>query len=103
MLETKQSRIKCSVWSNGAEGFGLNVLGGIVVRKQNFDRGESPILVELNGEYVRINIDKDGFWAGCGHLIKKSLKPWFQERGLKTGDRVWLEIVEPKKRFRLSL
>ncbi len=103
MLATKRPRIECSVWSNGAAGFGLRVLGGKLVRKQNFDRAKSPIQIEVSGEDVSFNVDKDSFWDDCGELIHKQLKPWFQERGLKTGDRVWLEIIEPKKRFCLSL
>jgi hypothetical protein len=104
MLATRISRIECSAWSNGTEGFGLKVLGGKQVRRQNFDRAKSPILIEINGDYISFNIDKDSFWnESCGELIKKPLKSWFLEHGLKTGDRVWLQVVEPKKRFRLSL
>lgn len=96
------SRIECSVWSNGSTGFGITVLGGAQVRRQYFDRSQSPVLIELDGEFVSFNIDKDSFWQDCAHLIKKPLKSWFQARGLATGDRVWLEIIEPQKRFRLS-
>lgn len=98
----KISRIECSVWSNGSSGLGLRVLGGQQVRREYFERSQSPILIEVNGKYLRFGVDKDSFWKDCGELINVQLKMWFEENGLKTGDHVWLEIIEPKKRFLLT-
>lgn len=98
------TRIECSVWSNGSNGFGITILGGALVRRQHFDRLQSPVLIELDGEFVSFNVDKDSFWKDqkdCRHLINKTLKSWFQARSLKTGDHIWLEIIQPGKRFRL--
>ena len=97
-------RIECSVWSNGTNGFGLRVLGGITTRSQYFDRSKSPVLIDLDGELVQFNVNKSSFWSGnCGELIGSRLRPWFQKNHLQTGDHVWLEILESNVRFRLTL
>lgn len=96
------TRIECSVWSNGADGFGLRILGGATARLQHFDRSKSLVQIEIDGDLIDFNVDKKSFWAGnCGELIGKQLIPWFRARNLKPGDHVWLEIIEPKKQFRL--
>jgi hypothetical protein len=62
------------------------------------------VIVEIDGEDVSVNIDKNSFWTStCGELIKKPFGPFFKRHGLSSSDCVWLEIVEPKRRFRLTL
>ena len=97
-------RLKCSVWNNGQSGWGVKILGGPGVRSAHFDRSSSPVIVELDGVDVSVNIDKDSFWTKtCGELIRKPFEDFFKRHSLSTPDRVWLEVIEPKRRFRLKL
>jgi hypothetical protein len=70
----------------------------------HFDRAKSPISVEVSGQDVQVNIDKQSFWdSNCGELINKGLRDWIMQHNLRTGDSVQLEIIEEKQRFRLTL
>jgi hypothetical protein len=96
------ARLECSVWSNGGTGWGVKILGGTSVREAHFDRKLSPVVVEIDGIDVPVNIDKKSFWTRtCGELLRKPFEDYFKRNGLNTGDRVWLEIIQPKRRFRL--
>jgi hypothetical protein len=98
------NRIECSVWNNGAKGWGLKVLGGLEVRKLHFRRSLSPVQIALEGILFPFNIDKKSFWTPeCGELIKVPLRNWIIRNGLKSGDRVWLEILEPYRAFKAVL
>ena len=100
--KSESERIECSVWSNGANGHGLRILGGLNIRRQHFDRSQSPIQVEIDGQFMNFNIDKNSFWSlKCGELIGKPLGSWFAAQNLRTGDHVSLEVIESKKLFRL--
>jgi hypothetical protein len=97
-------RLECSIWHNGQTGWGIKVLGGLSVRLANFDRTQSPVIVEIDGEDIPVNVDKKSFWnSSCGELIRKPFGDFRRRHGLSTADRVWLEVVEPKRRFRLTL
>jgi hypothetical protein len=97
-------RLECSIWHNGQTGWGIKVLGGISVRLANFDRSQSPVIVEIDGVDVPVNVDKKSFWTStCGELIRKPFGDFTKKHGLAVSDRVWLEVVEPKRRFRLTL
>ena len=94
-------KIECSVWNNGKKGWGLKVLGGPKVRRSYFDRAKSPVFVELDGTLFPCNIDKDSFWTKtCGELINVNLRNWITQNNLTHGDRVWLDILEPYRKFR---
>jgi hypothetical protein len=96
------TKLGCSVWTNGQNGWGIKVLGGLAVRIAHFDRKQSPIIVEINGSDVSVNINKDSFWTPkCGELIRKPFEQFAKLHRLRNGDRVWLEVVEPKRRFLL--
>ena len=96
--------IECSVWNNGGSGWGLRVLGGLKVRHLHFRRSHSPVLIELDGKWCDPNVDKDSFWnENCGELIRKPLSDWINKHNLRTGDLVWLEVLEPHKKFRAIL
>lgn len=96
-------RLECSVWNNGSNGWGLKVLGGPGVRKTHFKRTQSPILVQLDGVEFPCNIDKDSFWTHqCGELINVHLRNWMKRNSLAQGEHVWLEILEPYRRFRAN-
>ena len=98
-------RIECSIWLNGQNGWGVNILNGKRARQRHFDRDKSPVWIEIDGIQVACNVDKDGFWKEkkpCVHLIRRSIGLWAKNNNLRTGDRVWLEILEPKRRFRLT-
>lgn len=95
------ARIECSVWNNGGAAWGLKVLGGLRVRKLYFHPARSPVFLELGGALSPINVKKKSFWTeDCGELISVELREWIMKKGLATGDRVWLEIVEPYHRFK---
>jgi hypothetical protein len=97
------TRIECSIWNNGGTGWGLKVLGGLRAREAHFRRNQSPILVEAGSAPFQVNIDKDSFWTEtCGELISIALREWIMQVGLTTGDRVWLEVVEPHRRFKVA-
>jgi len=97
------NKIECSVWNNGASGWGLKILGGLGMRKRHFQRTNSPILVELDGTLFPFNIDKKSFWTPrCGELIGIQLGEWIIKHGLKSGDRVWLEILKPFQTFKAA-
>lgn len=97
-------RIECSIWNNGATGWGFNILGGSKVRDSHFNRKQSPVYIDLDGSFYAFNVDKDSFWKNtpqrCIHLININVKKWSDLHGLNTGDRVWLEILERYRRFR---
>jgi hypothetical protein len=79
------------------------VLGGTEVRHKHFDRRRSPVVLEMDGTEVSVNIDKDSFWNGtCGELIHKSFRDFSERNNLKPSDRVWLKVLEPLRKFRLE-
>jgi len=96
------TEIRCSVWNNGGSGWGLRILGGPSVRDTHFDRKERVVMVDLDGEEFPFNIDKGSFWRKCPELIGWPLKNWFAAKGLRSGDRLWLRVVESKRRFRAT-
>ena len=97
-------KLECSIWTNGETGWGLKVLGGLRTRLAHFDRKTSPVVVEIDGIDVSVNIDKNSFWTPrCGELIRKPIGQFAKRHRLKTGDRVWLEVIDPKRPFRLEL
>jgi hypothetical protein len=97
------TRLECSVWNNSQSGWGLKILGGPSVRLTHFDRNLSPIIVELDGVDVSVNVNKKSFWnRTCGELIRKPFADFFKRHDLATGHHVWLEVVEPKRRLRLK-
>jgi len=96
-------KLECSVWNNGANGWGIRVLGGVMVRQAHFRRDVGPIVVEVDGVEHHFNIDKNSFWTrSFGELIGRPLREWKGRHGLKSGDRVYLCIVEPYRRFCLE-
>ena len=100
----QRDRLKCSIWTNGGTGWGLKVLGNVSVRQANFDRSKSPVIVEIDGEGVEMNIDKDSFWnKTCGELINKAIRDFKDRHNLKAYDHVWLRVLEPFHRFRLEI
>jgi hypothetical protein len=103
-LEPYMIAIKCSVWNNGDNGWGLKILGGKLVREQHFRRGFSPIQVALDGQIFVFNINKNSFWTkSCGEIIGTPFRDWFLKHGLKPGERVWLAILEPCRVFKAVL
>jgi hypothetical protein len=95
-------RIECSVWNNGASGWGIKVLGGPAIRQRYFRRDLSPVLVEVDGSLQQMNVNKKSFWTqSCGELIHKSLREWKDRHQLETGDRVSLDVIESFRRFKL--
>ena len=84
-------RLECSIWHNGQTGWGIRVLGGLSVRLANFDRKRSPVIVEIDGVDVPVNVDKKTFWnRTCGELISKPFGDFSRRHGLSTVDHVWL-------------
>jgi hypothetical protein len=93
--------LECPAWSYGDSGCGLKVLGGVSVRRANFNPKQSPVLVEITGTFYPCEVKKKSLWRKtCGELINRHFRSWFQEKGLHTGDRVRLEILEPYKKLR---
>jgi hypothetical protein len=93
------------IWNNGAEGWGIQI-PELTVRRKYFDRrmNRGKIMVEVDGLEHEMNIDKESFWtATCGELIHKSIKEFVKRHGLKTGDRVHLDVLKPFHRYRLGL
>jgi hypothetical protein len=45
---------ECSVWNNGGCGWGLKVLGGTDVRRDNFDRHRKTVTLLLDGIEVDV-------------------------------------------------
>ena len=87
-------RLKCSVLNDG-RGSGLKVLGGFSLRHAHFDRLCSPIIVNIDGIDVEVNIDKKGFWNHkCGELIRRPFFDYFERHGLRKDDKLWLEVVQ---------
>jgi len=96
-------RLECSVWTNGQFGWGIRILGGKGVRQDHFDRRQNPVIVEIDGIETSVNIDKDSFWnERCGELIHKNFGRFAVRHDLKSSDRVWLKVLEPRRRFRLE-
>jgi hypothetical protein len=96
-------RLECSIWNNGQSGWGIKVLGGKDVRRGHFDRRLSPVIVEIDGIETAVNIDKDSFWNDtCGELINKVFREFKVRHNLKSSDRVWLKIIETRRKFRLE-
>ena len=95
--------LECSIWNNGRSGWGVRILGGKDVRKIHFDGTLSPVIVEIDGQETSVNIDKNSFWnRTCGELIHKTFRDFRERHHLKSSDRVWLKILEPRRRFRLE-
>jgi hypothetical protein len=36
-------------------------------------------------------------------LVHRPFVDYFERHGLHKGDQLWLEVVEPKRRFRISI
>jgi hypothetical protein len=101
---SKSERLECSVWTNGKSGWGIRVLGGPELRLAHFRRNVSPVVVEVDGFEQQFNVNKKSFWTKtCGELIGKPLAEWKNAHSLKSGDHVWLTIVEPFHKFRLEI
>jgi len=97
-------RLECSLWTNGSTGWGIKILGGADLRRKFFERKLGPIVVEIDGVDVPVNIDKNSFWnSTCGELINKSFRTFKERHNLTSGERLWLTVVEPLRRFRLDL
>ncbi len=97
-------RIECSVWTNGKNGWGVRILGGAEVRRAHFRPDISPVVVEVDGVEQQFNVNKRSFWTrSCGELIGKSLRRWKETHGLKSGQHVWLRIIEPYRHFRIEI
>lgn len=97
-------RLECSVWNNGSSGWGVRVLGGKAVRGKYFRRSTSPVVVEIDGVDQLFNVRKKSFWTKtCGELIGKVVREWRDRHGLKSGEHVWLKVLEPYSRFRLEI
>ncbi len=79
------------------------MLGGLAVRQQNFRRNISPLTVQVDGVAVYFNVDKNGFWGKCGHLIEVAIRHWKDRYCLTSGDHVWLRVSEPFRRFKLEI
>jgi hypothetical protein len=96
-------KIECSVWSNGGDGWGLRILGGLTVTERHFRPDHSPVYLELDGTSFPVNIAKDSFWKQtCGEMICVPLRDWIKKHGLRTADRVWLEVIEQDHLFRAT-
>jgi hypothetical protein len=96
-------KLECSVWTNGRNGWGIRILGGTRVRREHFRQDLSPVVVEIHGLNHPFNIGKKRFWTRvCGELIGKPLREWKTRHGLKSGDHVWLKVLEPYRHFRLE-
>jgi hypothetical protein len=96
-------RLECSVCANGSSSWGSRVLGGTTVRNAHFRRDLSPVVLEIDGTDHNFNVNKKSFWTTkCGELIGVALRDWKTRNGLKPGDRAWLIVVEPFRRFRLE-
>ena len=97
-------RLKCSVWNNGSGGFGVRVLGDFSLRQAHFDRLCSPINVNIDGVDVEVNIDTKAFWnQKYGEFVRRPFLHYFERHGLRKGDQLWIEVVDPKRQFRLSI
>jgi hypothetical protein len=96
-------RIECSVWNNGGSAWGLRVLGGPSTRGRYFNESHKDVQVELGDCVFRFSTGRPSFWRKCPELIGKPLREWFAALDLKPGDRVWLEVVEPFRRFRVQV
>jgi hypothetical protein len=82
-------RLECSVWNNGRGAFGVKVLGGLSIRQAHFDRLCSPIIVNIDGIDVEVNIDKKTFWnQESGELIRRPFLDYFERHGLRKGDQL---------------
>jgi hypothetical protein len=97
-------QLECSVWTNGNGSWGIQILGGTQIRAAHFRRKLSPVIVEIDGEEHKFNIDKKSFWTKtCGELIGVPVRVWKTRHALRSGDHVWLRILEPNHRFRLEI
>jgi hypothetical protein len=100
----KTDRLECSVWTNGQNGWGVKILGGVEVRQLHLSRSLSPVTVVVDGVETPVNIDKASFWTPtCGELIHKNFKGVKDRHALNASDRVWLRILEPKRRSVLEV
>jgi hypothetical protein len=94
-------RLLASIWSNGSNGWGLKILGGSETRGKYFDRTTKEVLLDLDGKLCPFNIYEKSFWTkSCGELIGKELRNWIQSHELRSGQRIQLDILEDKRKFR---
>jgi hypothetical protein len=69
------------VWSHGESGWGLKVLGGVSVRKANFDPKQSPVLAEIAGTFYPCEVKKRSFWTKTlRRAHDRHFRSWFQEK-----------------------
>jgi hypothetical protein len=103
-LEAPVERIECSVWNNGSRGWGLKVLGGPDLRRDNFNRNLGCVAIDLDGVEVWVNISKKSFWSeSCGELLIKQIGAYVERHHLQPSDRIWLKVIEPGARFAAEL
>lgn len=108
-------KIKCSIWS----GEMLGVRIGKPNNAKHFKKETPEIIIEINGINCKTNLNST-FWETCPEIrvakdeegnnflnvwIKKNelLPPKLSEQKKGEKDEVILEVVEPYKKFRLSL
>jgi hypothetical protein len=105
----------CSVWSGPQRGIKI----GVPNRNLHFSPDYQQIIIEIDGEEALVDFTKfPKFWTSCpeirvaknesGHNILKEfiekhnlLPPQESLRKKGKKDKVYLEVVEPYRKFRL--
>ena len=93
----KRKRMIVTAWksqphNDTGTGYGLTIQR--TDRDRYFKRVWGTVTIELQGESepVKANIDKDGFWNGCPHLINKQIGLWM----IKHRFAPWAKRYPPK-------
>lgn len=106
----------CSIWSGPQRGIRI----GKPYRQQHFLQKNNQVIIEIEGETASVDFSKfPSFWTSCPEIrvaknmagqnilktfIQKNLLPPQESKKINgKKDVVYLEVVEPYKKFLLRL
>ena len=87
-----------TVWNNGSLGWGIRI--SLKNRGTFFSKENAKITIGIDEATYFFEL-KPSFWKNCPEIRGKEIKTWIMKNGLKAGDKVRLEVIDPSEKFQL--
>ncbi|MBL7132129.1 MAG: hypothetical protein ISS45_12145 [Candidatus Omnitrophica bacterium] len=92
----------CSIWDNGKGYKGIRVLKrNNPPLKEYFPDAGKVIEIKVNDKSVKKSLQQS-FWRKCKEIRHEEISIWIEKNSLKTKDRIILQVLEPRKSYRLK-
>ncbi|MEM5781683.1 MAG: hypothetical protein QXD43_00600 [Candidatus Aenigmatarchaeota archaeon] len=92
--------MKATIWNNGSLGWGIRV--GNKNREKYFSKNQDIIIINFDGINYGFEL-KPSFWRKCCEIRGKAIKNWVEKHGLKSKDKINLDVIKSYKIFKASL